>query len=342
MKRLIASAAAIAVLCLTAYAQDDVQKAAAEAAAAMYSAPAAQAAPEKPVYWNESVKFDLGFDQLALFNWAAGGNNTVKLLASVDAKANYSKKLTSWTNRLQMDYGFLWSSDKRGLLQKNNDQIYLESKFAYRTAKDSKWSYSASFDFRSQFAPGYKDYSQNEGKWEGKQVSAALSPGYFKLSLGMSWVPNDWFNLNISPLTGSVVVCTNELLRPSYGMKLVDPNNPMSGYASSLFQLGASLTGNLAVSVNDMFKYETQLVLFYDYLYEYKAENTSKFPVRVNWDNKISWQLARFFKVAFNTWLLYDPIVIFKDTEESVGQHKVQFKEFFSLSFTYTIESKKK
>ena len=134
MKRLIASAAAIAVLCLTAYAQDDVQKAAAEAAAAMYSTPAAQAAPEKPVYWKESVAFNVGFDQLALFNWAAGGNNTVKFLAGVDAKANYAKDLTTWSNRLQMDYGFLWSSDKKGLLQKNNDQIYLESSFAYRTA----------------------------------------------------------------------------------------------------------------------------------------------------------------------------------------------------------------
>lgn len=340
MKKLFTSVA-IAALCLTAYAQDDVQKAAAAAAAAMYSAPATTAAPEIPSYWKQSVDFNLGFDQLALFSWAAGGNNTVKLLAGIDAKANYSKDLTTWSNRLQMDYGFLWSSDKKGLLQKNNDQIHLESSFAYKTAKDSKWSYSASFDFRSQFAPGYKDYSEVNGKWEGKQVSDALSPGYFKLSLGMSWVPADWFNLQISPLTSSIVVCTNELLRPSYGMKLIDPAKPESGYAGSLFQLGASATANVAVSINDVFKYETQLVLFYDYLYDYKAENTSKFPIRINWDNKISWQLARFFKVALNTWLIYDPIVIFKDNDQSVGQHKIQFKEFFSLSFTYTIASKK-
>ena len=341
MKRILVSAV-MAALCIPAFAQDDVQKAAAEAAAAIYAAPKEEAAPEKPVYWTNSVDFSLGFDQTALFNWAAGGNNTMTLGAGVDAKAAYEKDLTSWSNRLQMDYGFLWSSDKRGLVQKNKDRIYLESVFSYRTAKDSKWNYSASFDFRSQFAPGYKDYEEIEGKWVGNQVSSIMSPAYIKLGFGLEWKPADWFSLNLSPATGSLVICTNDLFRPAYGMKYLDPNNPLKGYKSVLFQMGTSVTAKVAVSLNDVFKYETQLVLFYDYLYDYNDSNASKFPVRVNWDNKISWQAAKFFRISLDTWLIYDPIVLFFKQDPSVGEHKVQFKDYFSLSFTYTISSKKK
>ena len=71
-------------------------------------------------------------------------------------------------------------------------------------------------------------------------------------------------------------------------------------------------------------------MLFTDYLNKPFKEN------RVNWDNKISWQAARFFKIALNTWLIYDPRVLID------GEQKVQFKEFFSINFTYTISNKKK
>ena len=332
----------VLTLCLASYAQDDVQKAAAAAAAAMYAAPEQPKELAKPVYWKNSAEFSLGFNQTGFFNWAAGGNNSVTLGAGMDLKANYQKDLATWTNRLQTDYGFLWSSDKQGLVQKNKDRIKFESKFAYKTAKDSKWNYSASLDFRSQFARGYKDFEEIEGEWVGKKVSAALSPAYLDLALGLEWKPNDWFDLNLSPLDGGVVICTDKDLRSTYGMKLVNELDPLSEYKSTLFQLGARVKGNVAVSINDNFKYETQLVLFYDYLYDYKAENASKFPIRVNWDNKISFQVGRFFKIALDTWMIYDPLVIFYDQDPAVGTHKTQFKEFFSVDFTYTFQRKKK
>ena len=325
-------------LCVFCYAQDDVQKAA--AAAAMYNTQPEQTAAAKPVYWKNSVEFSLGFNQTGLFNWAAGGNNTVTLAAGVDAKADYKKDLLNWTNRLQMNYGFLWSSDKQGLLQKSNDRIKFESKLAYKTGKDSKWNYTASLDFRSQFAPGYSSYEEIEGQWIGKEVSSALSPGYVDLALGMQWKPNDWFDLNLSPLDAGVVICTNDLFREAYGMKPIDPDDKLKGYHSALFQLGAQLKANVALNINDRFKYETQLVLFYDYLYDYTADNTSNFPIRVNWDNKISLQVAKYFKVSLDTWNIFDPLVVFYNQDPAVGTHKVQLKEFFAVSFTYTIDHK--
>lgn len=341
MKKLL-FLAALAITGISAFAQDDVLKAAEEAAAAIANAPKAQEVIIKPSYWTNSVDFDLGLNQTALFNWAAGGNNTMTLGFGLDGKAYYDKDLTSWKNRLQLNYGFLWSSDKRGLLQKNNDRIYFESKLAMKTKKDSKWNYTAALDFRTQFTDGFKENSWEEidGKWVGKKVSDFFAPAYLNLALGIEWDPNDWFTLNIAPATGGFVFCSDRDLRPSYGMKPYD-DDPLE-YHSSLFQLGTQVKADIKLSVNEKFNYETQLVLFYDYLYDYSAKNTSDFPIRVNWDNKISYRAARFFKIALNTWMIYDPIILFTEQDPTVGDHRVQLKEFFSISFAYSIGNKKK
>lgn len=333
MNKILIAMAAAACFMTIAAAQDDVQKATAEAAAAILEAPEAVQAAEEPNWWTNSFQVDLGFNQTNLWSWAAGGYNTLSLNSGIDAKANYAKEMSSWNNRLQLQYGFLWSADKANLLQKSNDLMYLESRFAYKTSEESKWNYTVSFDFRSQFSNSYDSYTQdaNTGLWSGTLKSGFLAPAYTNLAIGMEWAPADWFNVNIAPLTAGYTICNIEELRKSYGMKLkedgLDPNVG-ANYKSALFQSGAQVKINLKASVNDNLSYETQLVLFTDYLNHPFRYN------RVNWDNKISWQFAKLFKVALNTWLIYDPIVLID------GQQKVQFKESFSISFTYLIANK--
>ena len=72
------------------------------------------------------------------------------------------------------------------------------------------------------------------------------------------------------------------------------------------------------------------MLRFTDYLNRPFRQN------RVNWDNKITWQIAKFFKVGFNTWLIYDPIV-----EIDGVVSKLQFKDFLAFNFTYTLGAKK-
>ncbi len=335
MKRILSFS--LALLCSPALmmAQDDaLQKAMAAATAAIQESPESKAIEEKPQYWNSSMQFDLGTSNTSLWNWAAGGYNTLTLNLGVDANANWSKGLVSWNNRLQLKYGFLWSQDKESLLQKSNDLIKLESRLGYKIFKDSDWNYTASFDFRSQFTDSYDSYKQDAetGDWNGTLKSGFLSPAYTTVAFGMEWTPEDWFNVNIAPVTGGFTICTEPTLRKTYGMKLTSPElDPAVGdnYYSRLFQFGAQVKVNFKTSVNDNFKYETQLVLFTDYLNSPFRHN------RVNWDNKFSWQVAKYFNVGLNTWLIYDPVV------KIDGKERIQFKEFFSISFTYLISNKR-
>ncbi len=333
MRKFLTFALALCTAAIVSYAQDDIYKATEEATEALLQAPETTESASKPKYWTNSLSLELSLSQTSLTNWAAGGYNSLTLNSGIDAKAKYAKEQLTWNNRLQLQYGFLWTADMKNLLQKSNDLIYLESQFAYRTSTDSKWNYTISYDFRSQFTDSYDSYVQDEdtGKWTGTLQSGLFSPAYTNLAIGMQWVPADWFSINIAPLTGGFTVCTIPELRSSYGMKLRSDDLDSSdgnNYRSALLQIGAQIKVDFEFSINDVFFYETQLVLFTDYLSHPFRDN------RVNWDNKISWSFSKYFKIALNTWLIYDPIVLIDDTQ------KVQFKEYFSISFTYLIASK--
>ncbi|MBR5724516.1 MAG: DUF3078 domain-containing protein [Bacteroidales bacterium] len=338
MKKLMILTAALLAASFGARAQGDVQKAAAEAAAAYSQAPEAQEVVEKPNYWKKYAVFDLGFNQTSLWSWASGGYNSATLRAGIDANANYERDLASWTNRLQLMYGFLWSADKENLIQKSADLMQFESRFGYKTSPESKWKYTADLTFKSQFSDSYDSYKQGtDGKWTGTLKSGLFSPGYLTFGLGMSWDPAPWFSLNLSPVTGGYTFCQIPDLRKGYGMHLREPQlDPLLGdnYYSALFQLGAQLKANLKTSINDVFTYETQLILFTDYLNHPFVWN------RVNWDNKFGLMVGKYIKLALDTWLIYDPIVLVAGKEGTDPRQRVQFKEFFSINFTYTLGTK--
>ena len=339
MKRLLTLTAVLLAATLGARAQDDVLKAAAEAAAAYAEAPKAEEEVVKPSYWKRYATFDLGFNQTSLWAWASGGYNTATLRLGVDANVNYARDLITWTNRLQLMYGFLWSADKENLLQKSADLMQFESRFGYKTSAESDWKYTADLTFKSQFSNSYDSYKQDPDSkiWNGTLKSGLFSPGYLTFGLGISWDPAPWFDLNISPVTGGFIFCSIPELRKKYGMKMIDEAfDPTVGtnYYGSLFQLGAQIKANLKASVNDVLTYETQLILFTDYLNHPFVWN------RVNWDNKFGLQVGKYIKLALDTWLIYDPVVLIANKDGNDLRQRVQFKEFFSFAFTYTFGKK--
>ena len=360
------------LLCQLAFAQTDAQRAAAEAAKALTEAPKAEPKVEKPNYWAKSLKTQINFGQTGLSNWAAGGDNTVSLAGYVDANGNYKKDAIFWNNRLQLDYGFIYASSKP-ILQKNTDRIYLESSWGYQAFKSLYMS--ANYNFRSQFTntwnyptPSKKangdafeeGYNPVRADWLAAKslASGFLAPAYTNLALGIDLKPLKWISANFAPLTGGFVIVNDQSLRKSYGMPLrkkyqdlgdlTEPEKAKyeedmasgnadligSYYKGSKFEFGAQLKVNLAVNVNNNFGYTSQLVLFSNYLD--KPQN-----LRVNWDNRFDWKLAKYFSLTLVTNLIYDENVMIKNEKDIAqypnGRARVQFKESIAFGFTWTI-----
>ena len=363
----------------------DAQTAAAEAAKAITEAPEVAPEVEKPKYWTNSLMTNLNVGQTSLTNWAAGGDNTVSFQGFIDGNANYARNEMFWNNRLQLDYGFLYASSKPILQKSTDriyleskwgykaykDVLYFSANF------DFKSQFTTGYDYNTPGTPdGYGSLEEIEDKgflkdlWKDARVlkSGFLAPAYTNLALGIDYKPTKWLSVNFAPLTGGFVIVKDAELRKSYSMELkkeyetmkagyadVDPSaltgNDLAAYErykaamdsgeayrGARFEFGAQLKVDAKVNINDNFSYSTQVVLFSNYLD--KPQN-----MRVNWDNRLDWKLAKYFSFTLTTNLIYDDKIMIKNDKDidmyPNGRQRIQFKESLAFGFTYTIASKK-
>lgn len=288
---------------------------------AKYPVPVINYEPVKPPkFWTTGILDEIGFSQVSLTNWAAGGTGSVALNAYVNAMANYSKGKMYWENRLQMEYGFVKSFDLG--YRKSNDKVILDSKWGYQAYK--KLYFSANVNFKSQFSPGFEYNSKNVGK----KVSKFLAPAYLTFGVGMDYKPGAGkvFSLNISPVTASVVIVNaDSILRVKYGNE----------YDKMLrWELGAQVKATLTKEIVKNLRLSTQLTLFSDYMG--KPQN-----IKVNWDFQLDYTINKYLKSSLRTNLIYDDNILIAN-KAGYECPRVQFKEVFSLNFSYTIGSFKK
>ena len=80
-----------------------------------------------PKFWKKGALTELGFSQVSLTNWAAGGSGSVAFNAHINAHINYEKGSIFWENRGQFSYGFVQSFEDG--YRKSDDKLILDSKF---------------------------------------------------------------------------------------------------------------------------------------------------------------------------------------------------------------------
>lgn len=271
-----------------------------------------------PKFWTTGMFTELGFSQISLTNWAAGGSGSVALNSYVNAHANYAKGDMYWDNRVQLSYGFVQSFDDG--YRKSDDKIVLDSKWGYKAI--NKFYFSANFNFRSQFSPGFEYSGDNS-----KKVSKFLAPAYLSLGLGIDYKPGQGkvFSLNFAPFTGNLVIVTDSLLRTKYGNKEDE---------TARWELGAQIKATLNKDLFTNLKVASTLTMFSDYL-------NNPQNIQINWDMQLTYKLNKFLQTGLRTNLIYDDNILITDKEGNAAP-RVQFKEVFSVTFTYTFGMFKK
>ena len=270
----------------------------------------------KPKYWSAGASVQLGFSQLSLTNWSAGGEGQISVNTFADIFIDYYKDKVKWTNEFQLGYGFIHSFVKG--FEKSDDRLIVDSKFGYKAV--DKLYISADYNLRTQFASGYSG---------DVLVSNFFAPANMTLGIGVDYTPSSSVSLNISPLTGKTVIVNIPELRTRYGN---------AEDQACRFELGAQLTAQANLAIQN-FKFNTKVILFSDYLN--KPQN-----VKITWDANVEANLSKFFSVVLRTNFIYDDTVLLtkkdKDTGEYYEAAGVQFKELFTIGLSYTIGKKRK
>ncbi|MEG0891009.1 MAG: DUF3078 domain-containing protein [Bacteroidales bacterium] len=271
-----------------------------------------------PKFWKSGLLTELGFSQISLTNWAAGGSGSIALNTYINGHVNYEKGAMYWENRAQLAYGFVQSFEDG--YRKSDDKLILDSKFGYKAF--DKFYFSAILNFKSQFTPGFEYPASGT-----KKVSQFLNPASLSFGLGLDYKPGKGkvFSINFSPITTTWVIVTDSTLRVKYGNKIDEPIR---------FELGAQLKFNVEKEIFNNLKIVSALTLFSDYLK--KPQN-----VQIYWDFQALYQINKFLKTSLRTNLIYDDNVMIANKEGHEAA-RIQFKEVFSLNFSYTFGAFKK
>ncbi len=273
----------------------------------------AQEDAEPVTNWKKGGDFTLTFSQVSFSNWAAGGKNSVSGVGMFNYSANYAKERLNWDNNINLGYGLLKEGSND--LIKSEDKIDLSSKLGIKISENGKWLYSGLFNFRSQFANGYK-YPDTDNK-----ISGLIAPAYITLALGADYKPSDNFSLFLSPLGTKITIVANGELSSIGAFGVAEGKKARA-------ELGGSMKAELKFPVVENVDVQTVLVLFSNYL-----ENPQN--VDVNWDFRVNMKINKFLSANIVTNMIYDHDILIPIDDAGNKGRRVQWKQLFGAGLSF-------
>jgi hypothetical protein len=248
-------------------------------------------------YWTYYTDMTLSFEQGYISdNWAGGGESSFSLLSDMKYFINYKKNDLNWENAFRYRLGAL----KRGKekLSKNTDKLEVLSKLGFKAFK--YWNYAAQFDFNTALFISY-NYPKRE-----EIVANFLTPGYFTLSVGLDYKPNNKISLYFSPIAGRWTYVRDTVSVTNVTRYGVDKGKKLKSAA------GAKIDFKNNHTLFDFLELEHRLIVFASYYDD---------PVTVDWRLTPSFKINSYLKTSINLNAMYD-----RDNSK-----RLQFKETMSL-----------
>lgn len=268
--------------------------------------------------WKKAFKAGLNLNQASFTsNWKAGGVNSLGFTAFLNFKANYKGEHNSWDNEIDLLYGMV---NNQGLgYRKTLDRIFLDTKYGH--ALNKRWDLSASANFLTQFAPGFKYLKSKSGADSLVALSDFLAPAFLTAGLGFEYHPAEYFKLRLSPFAPRLTIVNNV-------SKFITTDNP-TPYGVSFdrtsrmewlaFQMLAEFNKDIAKNVNLKWRY----IMFANY------EKLSAQDLYHRLDLNLTAKLGKFMNASFGTILLYD----------HNQDNSAQVSQAFSLGVLYTFQN---
>ncbi|NNC95544.1 MAG: DUF3078 domain-containing protein [Chitinophagales bacterium] len=277
--------------------------------------------------WKTGGLLQINLNQLALVNWAAGGENSVAGILIGNYFANFSEGNHIWDNKIDLNYGTVWTKSNGN--RKSDDRFEVTSKYGYKIAKG--WYASSLLNFRTQIFDGYEFYPDGS-----KQiVSKALAPAFMAVGVGIEYKPNDIFKVYLSPATGkfTFVVKDSQIDETKYGLDEGE---------SVRTEFGAYLNAALKKEIATNVELTSSLQLFNAY-----QANTD-----VDFQTAINMKINKYLTASLLFHLIYDHdtkitikdddgnAILIPDPDDPLALiqktgPRTQFKEAFGVGFSY-------
>ena len=278
--------------------------------------------------------YGLNINQLALSNWAAGGENSAagKAFANftlLDKKKAFEQRLTG-----AFAFGLSRYADKR--IEKQDDKIDLT--YSLSLNSKTRWNISMVATFNTQFANGYKYPNDST------VISSFFAPAYLTVSAGYTYKsPYERFQIFMSPMAGKVTFVMNQDLADagSFGVKkgYYDQDSLWIPGENVAAAVGVNAIINYNQPIGKNITYTTMLNVFYNYT---EKRDDDRLRLDLNWENTLNFAISKHLTTVLFVHLKYDHNTTFPVYEEIDGVEtvvdnvpKLQFKESLGIAFVH-------
>ena len=271
----------------------------------------AQTAQPADTVWRVKGDFGFNFNQVALTNWAAGGQNSLAWTTTFGLDANYAKDKWKWNNLVRLGYGLSQIGDQE--LNKTDDRILLNTNLGYEI--NGPWYVTFNANFRTQFTDGYN--SPNDSV----KISTFMAPGYLVAGFGIQYKPNEFFSAMVNPISNKSTFVMDDLLsqQGAYGVdSLSNVNAEFGAFVSIAFK--KEIIKNVTLG--------TLYTMFADY------KDLSVWDI--NWDLVLDFKINNFLAANITTNLIYDQdikIPLDDGVPDTYGP-RVQFRQALGIGLT--------
>lgn len=293
-------------------------------------------APDSMKTWKYDGHINLSFNQMALSNWAEGGESTISGVTFAKFKANYRKDNFKADNFVHIIYGMNWT--KENGFRKTDDKIDIGSTWGYSAFR--KWYYSSNINLKSQFSEGYK-YPDDS-----TLVSNFLAPANLLVSAGLEYKPYDNLSLFLSPASGKFIFVMDQELadKGAFGVQAAvkdTAGNIIEPGKNFRAEFGINVILNFSAEIIKNVDLDTKLNLYNNYL---DYEHSNRWNIDVDWESAFNFKINSHLSSNLYLHLLYDHNIDIPTYEVIDGQKvevgkgpKLQVKENFGIGISIKV-----
>lgn len=277
--------------------------------------------------WSHSGEFTVNFQQVALSNWAGGGEGSIAIGSLANFGALYDDLINRWETNFEIAYGVNRQGGEKNRFIKTDDNILLMSSYGRKITPNV--DLSSVLDFRTQVAQGfdYVEAGQEGETTDPVLISRFMSPAYLKAHIGLTYYPeagnnsDNSFSMSLSPFAGKFTIVADDVLvaKDLFG---VEPGKNIRAEGGS--NLSIALHQNIVENI----RIKSNLDLF---------SNIEKFQnVDVNFQALLYLRVNDYIKSTISSQLIYDDDINITRDDGSVGP-AIQFKNVINVGFSVTL-----